>query len=98
MDKLNRLQALTGDVDVCGEESAFQFPAPKPQHLYEGTDSDSDEVVISRGRVILGKASEDFNPSAIQSSLFIGLSKLLPYADANQTYRKQHRSQRFFEI
>jgi hypothetical protein len=72
MDKLNRLQALTGDAGVCGEESAFQpfmFPAPKQQHLYEGTDSDDDEVVVSKGRVILGKTNEGFNLSAIQSGM-----------------------------
>jgi len=70
MDKLNRLQALTGEEDVCGEESAFQpfmFPAPKPQHLYEGTDSDSDEIIMSRGRITLGNSRGDFKPSEIQS-------------------------------
>ncbi|KAE9379176.1 hypothetical protein N431DRAFT_397291 [Stipitochalara longipes BDJ] len=72
MDKLNRLQALTGEADICEEQSAFQpfmFPTPKPQHLYEGTDSDDDEIIINRGRIILGNPSGDFNPSAIQSGL-----------------------------
>jgi len=76
MDKLNRLQALTGDEDVCGEESAFEpfmFPTPKPEHLYEGTDSDDDELIMSRGRVTLGNSRADFNPSAIQSGQSIGM-------------------------
>jgi hypothetical protein len=72
MDKLNRLQALTGDEDICAEETAFHpfiFPALKPQHLYEGTDSDDDQVIIGRGRRNLGKENEDFNPASIQSGL-----------------------------
>jgi len=70
MDKLNRLQALTGDENVCGEESAFEpfmFPTPRPQHLYEGTDSDDDELIMSGGRVTLGNSKADFNPYTIQS-------------------------------
>lgn len=80
MEKLNRLQALAGDADVCGEESAFQppmFPAPKPQHLYEGTDSEDDEVIISRGRVALGSSSGYFNPSAIPSGLSMRVGGVL---------------------
>jgi len=33
------------------EESKFEpfmFPAPQPRHLYEGTDSEDDEIIISR--------------------------------------------------
>jgi hypothetical protein len=72
MDKLNRLQALTGDADVFGEELSFQpfmFPTSKPEHLYEGTDSDDDEVVISRGRITSGTANKELKPSVIQSGL-----------------------------
>jgi hypothetical protein len=95
MDRLNRLQALTGDAYICGEESAFQpfvLPMPKPQHLYEGTDSDDDEVIISRGRVILGNANENFNPSAIQSGLLKRILGLLPFVDTNWTCRNQYSS------
>jgi hypothetical protein len=76
MDKLNRLQALTGDADVCEGESAFQpfmFPTPKPQHLYEGTDSDDDEIIISRGRIALGNSRRDFNPSIVQFGLSMSM-------------------------
>jgi hypothetical protein len=95
MDRLNRLQALTGDAYICGEESAFQpfvLPMPKPQHLYEGTDSDDDEVIISRGRVILGNANENFNPSAIPSGLLKRILGLLPFVDTNWTCRNQYPS------
>jgi len=77
MGKLNRLQALTGDEDICREESAFQpfmFPTPKPQHPYEGTDSDDDEVITSRGKRTLGKVSEDYQPPSIRSGSLTMLS------------------------
>jgi hypothetical protein len=57
MDKLSRLQALTGDEEVYDgvyeeeEESKFEpfmFPTPQPRHLYEGTDSEDDEIITSR--------------------------------------------------
>jgi hypothetical protein len=57
MDKLSRLQALTGDEEVYDgvyeeeEESKFEpfmFPTPQPKHLYEGTDSKDDEIITGR--------------------------------------------------
>jgi hypothetical protein len=79
MDKLKRLQALTGDEDVCGRESSsqpFMFPTPKPQSLHEGMDSDDDEVITSRVRRTLAKHKEHLEPSSIQS----GLSKKMKSA------------------
>jgi hypothetical protein len=86
MDKLNRLQALTRDANVCGEEFAsqpFLFPSAKPQHLYEGTDSDDDEVVISRSKVVSSNTNKYFNASASQSGLPNMLSGLPHFMDAN---------------
>ena len=77
MDKLNRLQALTGDANVCGEAFASQpsmFASAKPQHLYEGTDSDDDEIVISRTKVVSSSTNKDFNPSTSHSGLSVMLS------------------------
>jgi hypothetical protein len=61
MDRFSRLQALTGDEEVYDgvyeeeekeeEESKFEpfmFPTPQPRHLYEGTDSEDDEIITSR--------------------------------------------------
>ena len=59
MDRFSRLQALTGDKEVYDgvnegyeeEESKFEpfmFPTPQPRHLYEGTDSEDDEIITSR--------------------------------------------------
>jgi hypothetical protein len=98
MDKLNRLQALTGDANVCGEAFASQpsmFPSAKPQHLYEGTDSDDDEIVISRTKVVSSSTNKDFNPSTSHSGLSIMLSGRPPSMDVNLLHRKEHRFQRF---
>lgn len=48
MDKINRLQALLGE-EVTSEESYDwnRHAHAKPTHLYEGTDSDDDEVITS---------------------------------------------------
>ncbi len=86
MDKLNRLQALTGDANICGEEFAsqpFLFPSAKPQHLYEGTDSDDDEVVINRSKVVSSSTNKYFSPSASQSGLPIMLSGLPHFMKAD---------------
>jgi hypothetical protein len=59
MNRLSRLQALTGDEEIYDgayeaeeeEESKFEpfmFPTPQPRHLYEGTDSEDDEIITSR--------------------------------------------------
>jgi len=52
MDKLKRLQALTGQDNIIENDSKFEpfmFPNPRPKHIYEGTDSDDDEVITRRG-------------------------------------------------
>ncbi len=92
MDKLNRLQVLTGDEHICGEETASgpsMIPTPKPQYLYEGTDSDDDEVVTSRGRRTLGKENEEFDPSSIQSGWSM---RILGLPETNYRCRNQCQS------
>jgi hypothetical protein len=99
MDKINRLQALTGDANVCGEEfvsQPFMFPSAKPQHLYEGTDSDDDEIVISRSKVISGNASKYFNPSANNSGLSMIILEPPPFTNANLLHRKEYQAHQCF--
>jgi hypothetical protein len=58
MDRFSRLQALTGDKEaydgVNGEYEEeykfepFMFSTTRPRHLYEGTDSEDDEIITSR--------------------------------------------------
>lgn len=53
MDRLSRLQALLGNDQVEGENvPGNDFPPwthwAKPQHLYEGTDSEDDEKIVTR--------------------------------------------------
>jgi hypothetical protein len=50
MDKLNRLKALTGE-DKVSEDTSTQHNwgyQIKPRHLYEGTDSEDEEITTSR--------------------------------------------------
>ena len=69
MDKLNKLQALTGDLNVVGEESAFQATTyVKPQHLYEGTDSEDDEYIVSERRnPASSRVNSNLDPGVNQS-------------------------------
>lgn len=56
MDRLSKLQALTGGgegvVDQ-GEstENTWFTPTAKASNIYEGTDSEDDEIIMSRSRV-----------------------------------------------
>lgn len=49
MDNSSKLQALLGDKGDSEEPFDWNKYCPaKPQHLYEGTDSDDDEIITSR--------------------------------------------------
>jgi hypothetical protein len=50
MEKIERLQALTGEDEVVGEanEPVQWAYHVKASHIYEGTDSDDDEITTSR--------------------------------------------------
>jgi len=69
MEKLSRLRALTGDMNVVAEESAFQATTyAKPQHLYEGTDSEDDECIVSERRhPASSRVNSKLDPGANQS-------------------------------
>lgn len=73
MDKLNKLQALTDALNVVGEESAFQISNyAKPQHLYEGTDSEDDECIVSQKRhPPSSKVNSNLDPGANQSGSYL---------------------------
>jgi hypothetical protein len=59
MDKLSRLQALLGNDQVEGENDfpLWNHSAAKPKHLYEGTDAEDDEQIITRRVDIYEEAS-----------------------------------------
>jgi len=65
MDKLKRLQALTGEDNIVDSGSKFEpfmFPTPKPAHLYEGTDSEDDEIITSRGNNLNKNVQDSIEP------------------------------------
>lgn len=54
MDKLSRLQALTGDEGVVHQDKSAEInwhPKVQASNVYEGTDSEDDAVIMSRGRI-----------------------------------------------
>jgi hypothetical protein len=58
MDKLGKLQVLLGE-QIVGEDTHKWDPVPaKPQHLYEGTDSEDDEVITRRGAAVVGRPTQ----------------------------------------
>lgn len=72
MDNISKLQALMGEQDVSGDSNNWvQIPA-KPQHLYEGTDSEDDEVITSRGAVAIKPTIPklNFTPTPGKSLLY----------------------------
>ncbi|KAE8451292.1 hypothetical protein EG329_004457 [Mollisiaceae sp. DMI_Dod_QoI] len=63
MDKLSRLQALTGVGDVVNENTSTEnswWPAAsaKANNIYEGTDSEDDEMITSKGYGTLDEKTE----------------------------------------
>jgi hypothetical protein len=65
MDKLKRLQALSGQENIVDNDSKFEpfmFPTPKPAHIYEGTDSEDDEIVTSRGTNLNKNVQDPIEP------------------------------------
>jgi hypothetical protein len=87
MDRFSRLQALTGDEEVYdgvyeqGEEEEeeeeskfepFMFPTPQPRHLYEGTDSEDDEIITSRrSENNVAYINQNFYQAGMLSMLYI---------------------------
>jgi hypothetical protein len=54
MDKLSRLQALTGEEGVIQQDKSIEInwhPTVQASNVYEGTDSEDDAVIMSRGRI-----------------------------------------------
>ena len=81
MDKLGRLQALTGNQDIVSQimngDDGWGEPRRehyvKPLHLYEGTDSDDDEFITSEGRSkTRGQPKIDSQPRVQESGRFKG--------------------------
>lgn len=76
MDKLTKLEALTGGearVDPTSEtENSWHIPAVKANNIYEGTDSEDDEIIMSRGHRILDEETDEVDykdgPSSGKSS------------------------------
>lgn len=55
MDRLTKLEALTGAAPLTDQDDAaettWHAPNVKANNVYEGTDSSDDEVIMMRGRI-----------------------------------------------
>ena len=75
MDRLSKLHALLGDGQVASTaapEASRRSRSSKPAHLYEGSDSDSEEEMMARGRVEWEQRQTAWAPTAGERTAGVG--------------------------